>query len=95
MLLHYLGGIPENGLLVIDFRWPIGMEWVYLLLLGSGLRFSDSFLLQKLMVLIRPESYLFLVMPILSSLFSWACCWEIVFRIVYQLQVSYLSLAVV
>lgn len=43
MMLHYLGGIPENGLLVIDFRWPIGMEWVYLLLLGSTALFGQFF----------------------------------------------------
>ncbi|MGL6270017.1 MAG: DMT family transporter, partial [Chitinophagaceae bacterium] len=43
MMLHYLGGIPENGLLVIDFRWPIGMEWIYLLMLGSTALFGQFF----------------------------------------------------
>jgi len=43
MMLHYLGGIPENGLLVIDFRWPVGMEWIYLLMLGSTALFGQFF----------------------------------------------------
>jgi drug/metabolite transporter (DMT)-like permease len=43
MLLHYMGGIPENGLLVIDFRWPLGMEWIYLLMLGLTALFGQYF----------------------------------------------------
>lgn len=43
MMLHYVGGIPENGLLVIDFRWPMGMEWIYLLMLGSTALFGQFF----------------------------------------------------
>lgn len=43
MLIHYLGGIPENGLWVIDFRWPVGMEWIYLLLLGLTALFGQYF----------------------------------------------------
>lgn len=43
MMLHYLGGIPENGLLIIDFRWPIGIEWIYLLMLGLTALFGQYF----------------------------------------------------
>jgi drug/metabolite transporter (DMT)-like permease len=43
MMLHYLGGIPENGLLVIDFRWPEGREWIYLFMLGSTALFGQFF----------------------------------------------------
>jgi drug/metabolite transporter (DMT)-like permease len=43
MMLHYLGGIPDNGLLIIGFRWPVGMEWVYLLLLGITALFGQFF----------------------------------------------------
>jgi drug/metabolite transporter (DMT)-like permease len=43
MMLHYLGGIPENGLLVIDFRLPVGIEWVYLLMLGLTALFGQYF----------------------------------------------------
>lgn len=43
MMLHYLGGIPENGLLIIDFRWPVGIEWFYLLLLGGTALFGQFF----------------------------------------------------
>lgn len=43
MMVHYLGGIPENGLLVIDFRWPVGLEWLFLLLLGSTALFGQFF----------------------------------------------------
>jgi drug/metabolite transporter (DMT)-like permease len=43
MMLHYLGGIPENNLLVIDFRLPVGIEWVYLLMLGLTALFGQYF----------------------------------------------------
>jgi drug/metabolite transporter (DMT)-like permease len=43
MLFHYLGGIPENGLLVINFRWPAGIEWLYLLMLGLTALFGQYF----------------------------------------------------
>ena len=43
MMLHYLGGIPENGLLIIDFRLPIGIEWIYLLMLGLTALFGQYF----------------------------------------------------
>lgn len=43
MLIHYLGGVPENGLWVIDFRWPVGMEWIYLMMLGLTALFGQYF----------------------------------------------------
>jgi drug/metabolite transporter (DMT)-like permease len=43
MMIHYLGGIPENGLLIIDFRWPKGIEWIYLLMLGITALFGQFF----------------------------------------------------
>jgi drug/metabolite transporter (DMT)-like permease len=43
MLFHYLVGIPENGLLVINFRWPVGIQWLYLLLLGLTALFGQYF----------------------------------------------------
>jgi drug/metabolite transporter (DMT)-like permease len=43
MMIHYLGGIPENGLLIIDFRLPAGLEWIYLLMLGVTALFGQFF----------------------------------------------------
>jgi drug/metabolite transporter (DMT)-like permease len=43
MLFHYLVGVPENGLLVINFRWPVGIQWLYLLLLGLTALFGQYF----------------------------------------------------
>jgi len=43
MLIHYLGGVPENGLLIIDFRLPAGVEWIYLFLLGLTALFGQYF----------------------------------------------------
>jgi drug/metabolite transporter (DMT)-like permease len=35
LLLHHVGGIPENGLLIIEWKWPDQpRQWIYLLVLG-------------------------------------------------------------
>lgn len=43
MALHYLGGIPEDGLFVVSFQWPSGLDWVYILLLGLAALFGQYF----------------------------------------------------
>jgi drug/metabolite transporter (DMT)-like permease len=44
LLLHHAGGIPENGLLVISFKWPDeSVQWLYLLVLGIAALFGQYF----------------------------------------------------
>lgn len=43
MLIHYLAGVPADGLFIIDFRWPSGMEWVWILLMGLAALFGQYF----------------------------------------------------
>jgi drug/metabolite transporter (DMT)-like permease len=44
LLLHHVGGIPENGLLIISFKWPDEpVQWIYLLVLGLAALFGQYF----------------------------------------------------
>jgi drug/metabolite transporter (DMT)-like permease len=43
MSLHYLLGIPEDGLFIISFRLPVGTEWAIILLLGLSALFGQYF----------------------------------------------------
>ena len=44
LLLHYVVGIPDNGLMIISFKWPDnGLTWVYLLVLGLAALFGQYF----------------------------------------------------
>ena len=44
LILHYAGGITDNGLFIISFKWPEnGMIWFYLLVLGLAALFGQYF----------------------------------------------------
>jgi drug/metabolite transporter (DMT)-like permease len=44
LLLHHAGGIPDNGLLIISFKWPDEpVQWIYLLVLGLAALFGQYF----------------------------------------------------
>ncbi|MBE2231541.1 MAG: DMT family transporter [Chitinophagaceae bacterium] len=43
MLLHYTLGLQTDGLFIIDFRWPAGAEWGWLLLMGLAALFGQYF----------------------------------------------------
>jgi drug/metabolite transporter (DMT)-like permease len=44
LLVHHVGQVPENGLLVISWKWPDAPEqWVYLLVLGLAALFGQYF----------------------------------------------------
>jgi drug/metabolite transporter (DMT)-like permease len=43
MAVHYLTGIPEDGLFVVSFKLPAGAEWAYMLLLGLAALFGQYF----------------------------------------------------
>jgi len=44
LLLHHLGNVPENGLLIISWKWPDApVQWVYLVVLGLAALFGQYF----------------------------------------------------
>jgi drug/metabolite transporter (DMT)-like permease len=43
MMVGYSTGIPPDGLFIIDFRWPSGMEWLFILLIGLAALFGQYF----------------------------------------------------
>lgn len=43
MLLQYVTGWPADGLFLITWRWPVGDEWVYILMMGLAALFGQYF----------------------------------------------------
>lgn len=43
MLLHYVGNIPIDNLLIIDWKWPVGWQWFPILLIGLAALFGQYF----------------------------------------------------
>lgn len=43
MIIHYSTGIHPDGLFIIDFRAPQGMEWIWLLLMGTAALLGQYF----------------------------------------------------
>ncbi|NOT50861.1 MAG: DMT family transporter [Chitinophagaceae bacterium] len=43
MLIHYTTGTPADGLFIIDFKWPDGIEWCWVLLMGLAALFGQYF----------------------------------------------------
>jgi drug/metabolite transporter (DMT)-like permease len=43
MIIHYTTGMKADGLFIIDFRFPGGMEWLYILLMGLAALFGQYF----------------------------------------------------
>jgi len=43
MLIRYIGGIPPDDVFFIDWRWPVGVEWFYVLWLGLAALFGQYF----------------------------------------------------
>ena len=79
LLIHYSFGIPADGLFIIDWKWPAGKEWFIFYLWGLP-HCSDNILLQKLMVLIKQGSFLYLDTLILFTLFLSECYWVMLSR---------------
>ena len=42
-LLHHIGGIPQDGLFIIAWKWPQGWEWAQVLLLALSALFGQYF----------------------------------------------------
>jgi drug/metabolite transporter (DMT)-like permease len=43
MIIHYVTGIPTDGLFIVDFRLPNGLEWFWVLLMGLAALFGQYF----------------------------------------------------
>lgn len=43
MIIHYAAGVRPDGLFIVDFRLPIGVEWLQLLLMGLAALFGQYF----------------------------------------------------
>lgn len=43
MIVHYVTGIPTDGLFIVDFRLPNGIEWFWVLLMGLAALFGQYF----------------------------------------------------
>ncbi len=43
MIIHYVGGVQDDGLFIISFRLPVGTEWFKILLLGLAALFGQYF----------------------------------------------------
>ncbi len=43
MIIHYGAAVPTDGLFIVDFRWPHGIEWLFILLMGLAALFGQYF----------------------------------------------------
>jgi drug/metabolite transporter (DMT)-like permease len=43
MLLHYVGGLPADGLFIIEWKWPRQEEWVFILMMALAALFGQYF----------------------------------------------------
>lgn len=43
MALHYGAGIPVNDPFIIDWRWPEGEQWIFILMMGLAALFGQYF----------------------------------------------------
>ena len=43
LIIHYAGGVPADGLFIIDLRTPQGQEWFFVLLMGLAALFGQYF----------------------------------------------------
>ena len=43
MIIHYTSGLQPDGLFIIDWRWPQGKEWLYVLFMGLAALFGQYF----------------------------------------------------
>ena len=43
MGIHYLGAVPADGLFIVAWRWPDGVEWLAVLILGIAALFGQYF----------------------------------------------------
>ena len=43
MLLHHVAGLPSDGLFIVAWRWPVGEEWIFILMMGLAALFGQYF----------------------------------------------------
>ncbi len=43
LLIHYSFNIPADGIFIIDWKWPVGIEWFFVLFMGTAALFGQYF----------------------------------------------------
>jgi len=43
MIIHYTTGVPADGLFIVDFKLPAGIDWLWILLMGLAALFGQYF----------------------------------------------------
>jgi drug/metabolite transporter (DMT)-like permease len=43
MIIQYLAQLPQDGLFIVAWRWPVGEEWVFILMMGLAALFGQYF----------------------------------------------------
>jgi drug/metabolite transporter (DMT)-like permease len=43
LLIHYSFNIPADGIFIIDWKWPKGIEWFFVLFMGTAALFGQYF----------------------------------------------------
>lgn len=43
MVLHHGAGLPENDPFIVAWRWPMGTDWVFILMMGLAALFGQYF----------------------------------------------------
>jgi drug/metabolite transporter (DMT)-like permease len=43
MIIHYTTDLKADGLFIVDWRWPAGIEWLYITILGVAALFGQYF----------------------------------------------------
>ena len=41
LLIHYTTGVAADGLFIIDWKWPAGLEWFWILFMGTAALFGQ------------------------------------------------------
>lgn len=41
LLIHYSTGVSADGLFIIDWKWPLGLEWVWVVFMGTAALFGQ------------------------------------------------------
>jgi drug/metabolite transporter (DMT)-like permease len=43
LLIHYSFNVPADGIFVIDWKWPVGIEWLIVFFMGTAALFGQYF----------------------------------------------------
>jgi drug/metabolite transporter (DMT)-like permease len=43
MLVHYFSGLPEDGIWLVSWQWPAGIQWIWIIGMGIAALFGQYF----------------------------------------------------